>query len=266
MPDPFSRSIGDVLARQLPAPRREPPKCPRCGGLILGCNIGTDDAPRIVYLSTHCDACVTAIRSEERATAKQRADEAHQRRLESAWKSFGPEGQENDEGLIYRDVQHSRLPRRDKADEILKWQPKNSTGKGLMIHGASGRGKTFMVYLLAKHLMEKHGITPILYTAPGLRHAFNRAARSEDSARRDALLDRLIAAPVVIIDDLGQSAMTEAAEEMLWELIEGRTSRKKPIVITTQFCGQLFIDRFRTTKTGESVFRRLAQFCQEIAT
>lgn len=238
-----------------------PCQSPGCKGRITGINIAPDGQPeKLAYWNRFCDPCVDRIKAAEEA--KKLA--ANSRAQQDAWKTFGPEGAPDDEPNIYREADPARIHPLHKhhLDTIRDWNPYK--GRGLILCGPTGEQKTMMLYLLARHLIQSRGIVPMLWTSPGLRHAFNKAARSDDLNERQRLMTRLLRVPVLMIDDLGQMAQSESAEEMLWELVEGRTSIKKPIATTTQFIGERFVAKFRSRPTGEAIIRRLGDYCQEM--
>lgn len=239
-----------------------PPPCQECGGPCKLSNVANDgEPPQWISLSRICPKCVALIRYREAQAKRDAAAEARQAALAETWAKFGPMGEINEEN-IYRGVEFAKLPNPHTAREILAWTPRQA--KGLIIFGETAQGKTFMIYALAKKLILEHGVVPLLVTGPGLRNQISEAARSEDSTKRGALLARLTNAPVLMIDDLGQAARSDAAEEALLEIVEGRTSRQRPIIATTNFVGESFASRFLKPETGAAVIRRLSAYATTI--
>lgn len=263
---PTSGAISRSLARETMGFRHQdpsnPPLCRRCNVVTVPLrNVSPDETVETwVALSPFCTACVKAIRHEEAQTKRQTAENARLEAIRASWANFGPEGEDNTENA-YRAVDEARLPYPGIAAKILAWKPAK---RGMIVFGDTGQGKTFMLYALAKRLIYNHGVLPTLYSGPGLRQAITAAARHSDSNRRALLLARLVNAPILMIDDLGQAAASDAAEEALWEITEGRTSRGKPMIVTTNFIGERFSQRFLKPETGSAVIRRLSEHCETI--
>lgn len=237
-----------------------PPACSECGGPCKLSNIAADDEPpQWVSLSRICPTCATRIRREHaenrREAEREEANENNRRK----WEAFGPYGEDNTEN-IYRGVEFDRLPHKALAEQVIQWSPRSR--QGMIIFGETSQGKTFMLYALAKRLILEHGIEPLLMTGPGLRTQISEAARHAEPSRRAALIARMVNAPVLMIDDLGQAAKSDTAEEALWEIAEGRTSRNRPTIVTTNFIGESFANRFLKPETGAAVIRRLSQFAK----
>lgn len=217
--------------------------------------------PQWVSLSPICPACAMRIRREMNTQRREAAKDARQQALADAWAKFGPDGEDNTDN-IYREVDVALLPLRAVAQTVLSWNPNQK--KGLLIFGDTGQGKTFMLYALARRCLLEFGVEPLLFSGVSFRLQISEAARHAETTKRRALVARMINAPVLMIDDLGQAAKSDSAEEALWEVTEGRTSRGRPMIVTTQFIGECFSQRFLKPETGAAVIRRLSQYCQNI--
>lgn len=100
-------------------------------------------------------------------------------------------------------------------------------GKGLLLYGDTGRGKTFSACCVANALIDK-GI-PVLVTQ------FTRI-RNElwgMSEGRQEYLDNLNRFPLLVIDDLAAEGKTEYMGELIYSVIDSRERAKLPIIITT---------------------------------
>lgn len=244
--------LAPILGQAIFSPRR----CEACQVAIMPHNLGTPTQPVYRWLSRYCDPCVEIQKREARATIFAEHQDKEHRRIEKLWETFGPEGQNNTEN-IYREADPAKVKNKRVTIRALEWTPGRKTG--LMLAGDTGTSKTFTVYLIAKQCVFQHGVLPTLWLAPALRHKFNVLARSDDEHARGRFLNELIHTRVLIIDDIGQAASTEAAEEALYEVIEGRVARSKPIIVTTQFMGERFIAKFKNRETGVAILRRLGE-------
>lgn len=132
-----------------------------------------------------------------------------------------------------------------------QWNPQDRYG--ITIQGASNTWKTRgAVKLLGKAFL--HGKQVDFRQAGDLRRDINRLAREgQDSA----MLRELCEVPALVIDDLGNQAFTETAEEFMLALFEGRVSRRLPTFVTTQFPSGEFLDKFANRRIGTAIARRI---------
>lgn len=100
-------------------------------------------------------------------------------------------------------------------------------GKGLLLTGGVGTGKTFYATCVANALMEK--LHPVLFTSVGryirdMENEFGGVNEKIDYLNRFAL---------VVFDDFGVERNTQYINELVYALIDGRIRSGKPMIITT---------------------------------
>jgi len=83
------------------------------------------------------------------------------------------------------------------------------------------------------------------------------------SGRGKAFLDRVCQAELVFFDDLGKCKLTENVEASLFEVIEQRTSWKRPTIVTTNDTGESLKARM-TENRGNPLVERLKEFFQVV--
>lgn len=100
-------------------------------------------------------------------------------------------------------------------------------GKGLILTGGVGTGKTFYASCIANALMDK--LHPVLVTSIG------RIVRDMESdfGGRNELMDALDRYALVVFDDLGVERNTPYMNELIYSIIDSRIRSGKPMVITT---------------------------------
>lgn len=99
-------------------------------------------------------------------------------------------------------------------------------GKGLLLYGDMGTGKTFAACEVANALIDKGH--PVLVTN------FARVLNTlQDTFHKQEYIDSLNDFQLLIIDDLGVERGTEFAREQVYNIIDSRYRARLPMIITT---------------------------------
>jgi DNA replication protein DnaC len=105
--------------------------------------------------------------------------------------------------------------------------------RGLVLHGAVGRGKTHLAVALLRELVLRHGATARFVE---FSHLLADLKSGFDSGRgAAALIDPLVAVDVLMIDELGKGRNTEFEGTVVDELVSRRYNAMRPIVATTNY-------------------------------
>lgn len=107
------------------------------------------------------------------------------------------------------------------------------TGEGLMLYGGVGTGKTFLAMCIANALIDKgyKVYATSLSQITRLLRDFNKA-----EGRYNALMSY----DLIILDDLGTESAMPSTMEIIYQVIDGWTSRNIPLVITTNLTPEIF--------------------------
>ena len=100
-------------------------------------------------------------------------------------------------------------------------------GKGLLLTGGVGTGKTFYATCIANALMES--LHPVLFTSIG---RYIRGMENEFGGMNEKI-DHLNRFDLVVFDDFGVERNTQYVNELVYALIDGRVRSGKPMIITT---------------------------------
>lgn len=148
----------------------------------------------------------------------------------------------------YRDA----LPRWGETAQWLKHyiesenDPKER-GRGFVILGNPGAGKTWEAAALARRLLVTHSV-PVNFTeAPEFMAALRPSA---DGGASD--IGQFMAAPVLVLDDLGAERTSEWTAEQMFRLADYRNKHCLPTVITSNLDGAQLRERY-----GDRVIDRL---------
>lgn len=168
---------------------------------------------------------------------------------------------------------HPSMPSRFKDTDPLRlhpsmqaalaWSP--AVGKpGLLMHGTSGIGKTRAAWHVSNRLWLSglgEGCNMRLMFLP-MREFERRMIDSFEERRHAAALDEVSKADFLVLDDLGKERLTSRMATDLFSVIDHRTERDMPTVITTNYSGKAFIDRFtpHDKETGIAIGRRIRDY------
>jgi DNA replication protein DnaC len=97
--------------------------------------------------------------------------------------------------------------------------------KGLTLIGPPGSGKTTIAVSAARELAVRNNLALRFASVPKLLDDIRRESADHTPA---ALLDKLIDAPVLLLDDIGREKLTAWAREKLFRLLDERMRRHTP--------------------------------------
>lgn len=193
---------------------------------------------------TVCDPCDDTVR-------RQLASEIETQRI-AEWSYLAG---------IYRDTDrnHPSMPSASKQQRIASWK---FGPLGLILHGVPRTGKTRCAWLLIKRLMiEGRSVE----TSTSIALADHLSAMWEAGPEQAAWYkDRLTSADVLFVDDLGKCKMTERVEADMFDVFDRRFSRGLPVIVTTNFVGDVLTRKFSPDR-GPAFVARLREFCDAIS-
>lgn len=99
-------------------------------------------------------------------------------------------------------------------------------GKGLLLYGPTGTGKTFLADCIANALMEK-GVSVLVTSIIALTRGMGEHLPS--------VLEKMSNARLLVLDDFGAERFTDFKSEQIFDVIDTRYSSKKPMIITTNY-------------------------------
>lgn len=101
------------------------------------------------------------------------------------------------------------------------------SGKGLLLYGDVGRGKTFAAACIANALLDQGH--------PALMTNFSRIANTTSGMfeGKQEYLDSLNKYSLLVLDDLSAERKTEFMQEVVYNVIDARYRARKPLIVTT---------------------------------
>lgn len=205
-------------------------------------------AGRKLRFDNLCDEC--AEKEQKRDEEQKKRDEEASRLL--AFTSLCPP--------LYQDTDPARIYA-PYVQAIDTWQ---YGPQGLIFVGPAGKGKSRAAWMLVKREMlagkRCYGVTA---TQLAKYAADQWHSRAEERNIAEYVLKECKSASILLLDDLGKQKFTERAELELFDILEYRTSHKKPTIATSNADGKSFRQMLSEDR-GEPILRRLQQFSTTI--
>lgn len=136
--------------------------------------------------------------------------------------------------------------------------------QGLIFVGPAGKGKSRAAWMLLKReILAGRRCYGITATQLAKYAADQWHSRAEERNAAETVLRECKGCSILLLDDLGKQKFTERAELELYDVLEYRTSHKKPTIATSNADGKSFRQMLSEDR-GEPILRRLQQFSTAI--
>ena len=199
--------------------------------------------------------CICKCRAAElQAEERQKEQEKLQERIKRQRKA----------GFLESDMQHWTFSADDGADPRIMRAAKKyvdnfaqfkEQGKGLLLYGGVGTGKTFAAACIVNALIDTG--------KPCLMTNFSRVLNTLwDIEEKQAYIDSLNKFDLLVLDDLGTERRSEYAQENVFNVIDARYRAKLPLIITTN----LSIEEIKKPDSvGNSrIYDRVLEMCHPV--
>ena len=166
--------------------------------------------------------------------------------------------------FLESDMQHWNFAADDGADARIMRAAKSyvanftqfrEQGKGLLLYGGVGTGKTFAAACIANALIDT-GRTCLM---TNFARVLNTLWSIEE---KQAYIDSFNQFDLLVLDDLGAERRSEYAQEQVFNVIDGRYRSGLPLIITTN----LGIDKIKKPDTigNARIYDRVLEMCHPI--
>jgi len=157
--------------------------------------------------------------------------------------------------VIFQETNPSRLDQ-NKLEVAMEWASKPNH-RGLIIVGETGMGKTRMAFLACEEWAVRTGRT-VKYL-PADRMSRDIATSFDSHKGLEEVVEGMVYAPLLFIDDLGKERISPRVETCLFEVVRERTDNRRQTLITSNFSGDDLIGRFKDRELAEPLVRRLRE-------
>ncbi len=224
-------------------------------GICKGCGCEIDTTPTraeilgacIEIPTTVCDDCMTLVREHY---DPHRRDEAEA----TATPKWDANCGARHKAVVLGEVRPPQI-NWTAYERAIAWTP--AAGRGLVLTGAPGTGKTSAFWALARTL-ELAGHGPITLGSLELGRVLGEAGRDI----RD--VGWLYRCRVLMIDDLGKERASPGVASLLWEVLDKRLASNLSLILTTNFTGAELAARFGEQHLGDAIRRRISELCRQI--
>ncbi|HEV2320689.1 MAG TPA: hypothetical protein VGV18_13110 [Verrucomicrobiae bacterium] len=202
------------------------------------------DDPLLERFVRFCPEC---SRKEHEAVRLAEQDRMKRER-ESKWNAICPPG--------YRDTEIGKLPDAAKAAEVLAW---NYGPTGLLLHGATRRGKSRCAWLLARKMFDQGKSVRALDALAGFEYATAFAS----AAGAHAWINDYCRCGLLFFDDVFKARLTDSFEAAVFAIAEYRQSHKLPVLASLNDTGETLMARMSADR-GDALVARLREMCRVI--
>lgn len=169
-----------------------------------------------------CDCQKKALDAEEEA----RKNEERLRRIERLRRTGFQDGQLVNWTFYNDDGSHPEVMKAAR-NYVENFKTFRADGKGLLLYGNVGTGKTYVAAAIANALVDKG--SPVMVT--NFARISNKLQESFDG--RQTYLDDLNKFDLLVIDDLATERRTEYMQEIIFNVVDARYRSGLPMIITT---------------------------------
>ena len=149
-----------------------------------------------------------------------------------------------------------KIPCKKMQDVATNWAGWEN-GRSLLLHGTTRLGKTRAAWEVTRRHWKGRYKKQICMTMRGFERMIEDGFNKHNHSK---LIDELIVAPYLYIDDLGKERTTQRVACDLFAVIDERTINHRPTIITTNFTSSGLLARFDDAELGAALIGRFKDY------
>jgi DNA replication protein DnaC len=205
----------------------KPHVCMHCGEEVQVLEVEFNGIKKIVQPACPCEA--EALREADEKSAKFQ----EQRKLREMFSI-------SDLGEKFQEANFNQVKMVAGAENAIKLSKRFVNefgselwkGAALMLWGNVGNGKSLLAASVANEL-EGKGKTVVFISMPNLLQKIRSTFNNNNKETENEIMKALHTCDLLVIDDIGAEKVTDWVEDVIFRIIDGRYTRKKPIFITS---------------------------------
>lgn len=253
--NPMEQVVSQVLANQSISTTSpsEPRVCPHCKEVVPVIEQVIFGKKRFIQPVCECEA--KARDEEVIANAKYQ----EQRKLREMF-SISDLGERFDEASFekFKPSPGSENALKFSKRFVNEFDTELWKGLALMLFGTPGNGKSLLAASVANAL-ESKGKTVVFISMPNLLQKIRSTFNGNNKESENEIMKALHACDLLVIDDIGAEKVTDWVEDVIFRIVDGRYTRKKPIFVTSNLNPEEL-----GAKIGARSMDRLTEMCQSI--
>lgn len=158
---------------------------------------------------------------------------------------------------VYRDTKIDLIPCPRMRQVALSWD--SWKDRSLLLHGTTRLGKTRAAWEVIRRWWK---VNYARYEYITMRMLEAEIEQSFERRNHGKMIERLVRARLVFIDDLGKERLTNRMATDLFAIIDERSANKRPTIITTNYNSAALKEKFdpRDVETAEAVIGRFKDY------
>jgi DNA replication protein DnaC len=154
-----------------------------------------------------------------------------------------------------------------RVQEFIDAWPLTSHGRGLLLMGSCGVGKTHLAVAALAEIIESGKTGRLLFTNfQELIQEIQASFDDNSAANKSEILRPLLEADLLVLDELGSQKPTTFVQDILYYVINSRYNDERTTIFTTNYFDDTVVDGQRLQdRVGERLRSRLHEMTEMIA-